>query len=61
MLTQKEPAMSAMSTLYTLILERVERGETPADIARALDIPASWVYEAMETAEEYSQYATINS
>lgn len=53
--------MSAMSTLYTLILERVERGEVPADIARALDIPTSWVYEAMETAEEYSQYATINS
>lgn len=53
--------MSKMSTLYTMILERVERSETPADIARALDIPTSWVYEAMETAEEYSQYATINS
>lgn len=53
--------MSAMSTLYTMILERVERGQTPADIAYALDIPVSWVYEAMETVEEYSQYATINS
>jgi hypothetical protein len=61
MSTQKDPAMSKMSTLYTLILERVDRGDMPADIAYALDIPSSWVYEAMETAEEYSQYATINS
>lgn len=53
--------MSAMSTLYTMILERVERGEMPADIAYALDIPVAWIYEAMETQEEYSQYATINS
>lgn len=53
--------MSKMSTLHVMILERVERGETPADIARALDIPTSWVYEAMETQEEFSQYATINS
>ena len=53
--------MSKMSTLYTLILERVNRGKTPADIAYELDIPVSWVYEAMQTTEEYSQYATINS
>ena len=53
--------MSAMSTLYTMILERVERGETPVNIARESDIPVSWIYEALETAEEYSQYATINS
>lgn len=51
--------MSKMSTLYTLILERLERGELPVDIAYALDIPVSWVYEAM--AEETSPYATINS
>lgn len=53
--------MSKMSTLYTMILERVERGELPVDIAYALDIPVAWIYEALETAEEYSQYATINS
>ena len=53
--------MSKMSTLYTLILERVERGELPVDIAYALDIPVAWVYEAMEVAEESSPYATINS
>ena len=53
--------MSKMSTLHTLILERVYRGELPVEIARALDIPVNWIYEAMETAEEYSQYATINS
>lgn len=61
MSTQKEPAMSKMSALYTMILERVDCGEMPVDIAYALDIPTNWVYEAMQTAEEYSQYATINS
>lgn len=61
MSTKKDPAMSKMSALYTIILERVDRGEMPVDIAYALDIPVNWVYEAMETAEEYSQYATINS
>lgn len=50
-----------MSTLYTLILERIDRGDLPADIAYALDIPPGWVYEAMEAAQEYDQYATINS
>jgi len=53
--------MSKMKILYTLILDRVNRGELPVDIAHELDIPVSWVYEAMETVEEYSQYATINS
>ena len=46
-----------MSNLYTLIQERLERGETAADIAYALDIPIAWVYEV----EESSPYATVNS
>lgn len=54
--------MSYMSTLYTLIQERLERGELPVDIAYALDIPASWVYEAHEQmAEEFSPFETCNS
>ena len=53
--------MSKMSTLYTLILERVNHGELPVDIAYALDIPVTWVYEATEMAEEYSQYTTNNN
>ena len=57
MLSKKEFAVSTMSTLYTLIQERLERGEQPADIAYALDIPVSWVYEV----EECSPFATLNS
>lgn len=54
--------MSKMSELCMLILERLERGELPVDIAYALDIPESWIYEAMEVAEEESSpFATINS
>ena len=49
--------MSAMSDLCTEINERLERGETPADIAYALEIPVSWVYEV----EDRSPYATVNS
>lgn len=49
--------MSVMSNLFTVIQERLERGETPADIAYALEIPISWVYEV----EENSPYATSNS
>lgn len=46
-----------MSTLDMLIRERLDRGEDPVDIAYALDIPVSWVYEV----EEISPYATSNS
>ena len=57
MLSKKGFAMSTMSDLHSLIQERLERGETPADIAYALDIPISWVFEV----EECSPYATSNS
>lgn len=49
--------MSKMSNLHAMIRERLERNEDPADIAYALEIPVSWVYEV----EEISPYATSNS
>lgn len=54
--------MSKMSELSMLIQERIERGEDPVDIAYALDIPISWVYEEQEQLQENnSPFATINS
>lgn len=54
--------MSKMSELSMLIQERIERGEDPIDIAYALDIPISWVYEEQEQLQETnSPFATINS
>jgi hypothetical protein len=49
--------MSKMSELDAMIRERLERGEDPVDIAYALEIPLSWIYEV----EENSPYATSNS
>ncbi len=49
--------MSKMSELDAMIRERLERGEDPVDIAYALEIPISWIYEV----EENSPYATTNS
>ena len=49
--------MSKMSELDAMIRERLERGEDPADIAYALEIPISWIYEV----EENSPFATSNS
>ena len=57
--------MSRMSELYLDIQTRLEKGRTAMDIARELEIPVSWVYEAEETVEEpqevLSPFATINS
>lgn len=53
--------MSKMSELSILIQERLERGEEPVDIAYALDIPISWVYEEQGMLEDSSPFATINS
>lgn len=51
--------MSKMSELGVQIRERLERGEEPVDIAYALEIPISWVYEINNTeknvAEEVDQ------
>lgn len=62
MLSKKEFAMGKMSNLSIIIQERLERGEDPVDIAYALDIPISWVYEGQEQLQENnSPFATINS
>jgi hypothetical protein len=54
-----------MSELYLDIQTRLEKDRTAMDIARELEIPVSWVYEAGETVEEpdevLSPFATINS
>jgi hypothetical protein len=54
--------MSRMSDLSVMIQERLERGEEPVDIAYALEIPISWVFEEQEQLQENnSPFATINS
>lgn len=54
--------MSKMSDLSVIIQERLERGEEPVDIAYALDIPISWIFEEQEQLQESnSPYATCNS
>jgi hypothetical protein len=53
--------MSKMSELDAMIRERLERGEDPIDIAYALEIPISWIYEEQAQQDECSPYATINS
>ena len=54
--------MSNMSILYTLIQERFECGEDPVSIADALDIPVSWVYEAVNNISKVpSPFKTDNS
>lgn len=53
--------MSRMSELSVLIQERLERGEAPVDIAYALEIPMSWVYEEQAHQDECSPFATVNS
>lgn len=54
--------MSKMSDLSVLIQERLERGEEPVDVAYALDIPISWIFEEQEQLQENnSPFATINS
>jgi len=58
----KELQMSKMSELSASIQERLERGDEPADIAYALDIPISWIFEEQEQLQENnSPFATINS
>lgn len=53
--------MSKMSELSVLIQERLERGEDPVDIAYALDVPISWIFEEQKYKDETSPFATINS
>lgn len=57
--------MSKMSDLVLDINYLLDKGQTPAQIARELEIPVVWVFEAQafeeDTEEENSPYATINS
>ena len=56
--------MSAMSTLVLDIWELLEEGNSPQYIAKVLDVPVSWVYEAMEMddfIEEFNPNNTVNS
>jgi hypothetical protein len=54
-----------MSELDQDIQYLLEKGRSPMDVARELEIPVSWVYEKRETVEEptevLSPFATINS
>ena len=57
--------MSRMSDLDVDIQDLLEKGRSPMDVARELEIPVSWVYEKPEAVEEpeedSSPFATINS
>ncbi len=52
-----------MADLQIEILDMLSDGESPQYIARVLDIPINWVYEAMTMNEDidYSPYCTVNS
>jgi hypothetical protein len=47
--------MSKMSELDIQIRDQLERGEEPASIAYALEIPISWVYEINNTKENVTE------
>ena len=54
--------MSRMNDLNIDILDQLELGRAPAEIAVMLDIPISWIFEEQELLQEsHSPYATCNS
>jgi hypothetical protein len=57
--------MSRMSELDLDIQDLLEKGKSPMEVARELEIPVSWVFETQESVEEpqevLSPFATINS
>ena len=57
--------MSKMSELDLDIQYLLEKGKSPMEVARELEIPVSWVYEKQDldqdVAEVLSPFATINS
>jgi hypothetical protein len=63
MSTKQGPAMSKMSELDQDIQTMLDQGRTPVEIALALEIPISWVFESAQThvEQDVSPYATINS
>lgn len=54
-----------MSSIVLDIEERLIEGQSAFEIAKALNIPINWVFEAQKTAEStgelLSPFATINS
>jgi hypothetical protein len=63
MSTKQGPVMSKMSELDQDIQIMLDQGCTPVEIALALEIPISWVFESAQahTEQDVSPYATINS
>lgn len=55
--------MSKMSELDQDIQTMLDQGRTPVEIALALEIPISWVFESAQahTEQDVSPFATINS
>jgi hypothetical protein len=57
--------MSRMSELVLDIEYLLKEGKSPMDVARELEIPVTWVYEAQEMDEDsdetLSPFATMNS
>jgi hypothetical protein len=68
MLTQKEPAMSKMNELDQDIQYLLAEGKSPVQVALALEIPVSWVFESTQNHDDEDSavdycgpFATINS
>ena len=60
--------MGAMKELVVDVWDMIAEGETPQYISKVLNVPISFVYDAMEVpdpdqeeSEIYSPYETINS
>jgi hypothetical protein len=53
--------MSVMSQIHQEILELLEQGSfSPAQIAKTLDMPISWVLDVENSMEEFSEYNSEN-
>jgi hypothetical protein len=66
MFSKKESTMSKMSDLVLDIEYLLEEGKSFAQVARDLDIPINFVFEAAEIIEQNQQedcspFATVNS
>ena len=57
--------MSKMSDLVLDVGYLLKEGKSPMEVARELEIPVSWVYEAQEmdqdSEENLSPFVTVNS
>ena len=55
--------MSRMSDLSIEINDMLESGYLPVTVAKLLEVPINWVYEAADTEDEdnLSPFQTVNS